>query len=84
MDPISAGISIASGLVPSLAKLISDELADGQKSEAEATHAALVRLAADHAVPPVLPQVEAMIAEAEKPQAERDADANPGVPTTHS
>lgn len=73
MDPLTIGTTIAGSLVEPLAKLISDELADGKKSEAEATHAALVRLAADRAIPAVLPAVEVLIADAERPAAERDA-----------
>lgn len=81
MDPIAIAAGIAGSLVEPLGKLIAEELADGQKSEREATHAALVRLAADHAIPAVLPVVEAAIAEAEKTAAERDADATTPIKT---
>jgi len=65
------GIAIATSLLEPLGKLIAEELADGQKSEKEATRAALLRLAQDEHIEPVMPKIQAIIAEARKPKADR-------------
>lgn len=66
--PIAA--SIAEALLPQLIAFIEQEIADGQKSAAEATKAALQRLANEQALAPVLPVIEQLIADARKPPAE--------------
>lgn len=72
MDPASAAIEIAAALGPKLVEFIEQEIADNQKSEKEATLAALRRLADEEALAPMLPTIQAMIAEARKTAAERD------------
>lgn len=63
--------AIAAQLLPQLIMFIEQEIADGQKSAAEATKAALQRLVDEQALAPVLPAIQAMIAEARKTAAVR-------------
>ena len=73
MDPVGVGAAIAGALIGPLGQLIAQEIADGQKSDVEATRAALTRLASEEHLEPVLPKIHALIAEARKPAGERDA-----------
>lgn len=69
MDPVQLALSLGE----KLAEYIGQAIADGAKDEREAKRVALQRLADEHALEPVLDDVEREIADARRPAAERDA-----------
>lgn len=70
MDPVTLAASLGEKLV----EYIADAIADGAKDEREAKRIALQRLADEHALEPVLDDVQKIISDARRPASERDAD----------